>query len=85
MLKILQAGLQQYMNCEVSDVQPGFRKADDQRSNCQHLLDHQKSTGQTPSERPSDLRLSEEEEAENVGGASCHPFAFTFARANVNP
>ncbi|XP_055262562.1 BLOC-1-related complex subunit 6 [Moschus berezovskii] len=31
--------------------------------------------GQTPSERPSGLRLSEEEEAENVGGASCHPRA----------
>ena len=26
MLKILQAGLQQYMNCELSDVQAGFRK-----------------------------------------------------------
>ena len=27
MLKILQARLQQYMNCEVPDVQAGFRKA----------------------------------------------------------
>ena len=26
MLKILQASLQQYVNCELSDVQPGFRK-----------------------------------------------------------
>ena len=26
MLKILQAGLQQYMNCELPDVQAGFRK-----------------------------------------------------------
>ena len=26
MLKILQARLQQYVNCELSDVQPGFRK-----------------------------------------------------------
>ena len=26
MLKILQAGLQQYMNCELLDVQVGFRK-----------------------------------------------------------
>ena len=26
MLKILQASLQQYMNCELSDVQVGFRK-----------------------------------------------------------
>ena len=28
MLKILQARLQQYMNCELSDVQAGFRKAE---------------------------------------------------------
>ena len=40
MLKILQARLQQYMNRELPDVQAGFRN---QRSNCQHLLDHQKS------------------------------------------
>ena len=26
MLKILQAGLQQYVNCELPDVQVGFRK-----------------------------------------------------------
>ena len=26
MLKILQARLQQYMNCELSDVEAGFRK-----------------------------------------------------------
>ena len=26
MLKVLQARLQQYMNCELSDVQAGFRK-----------------------------------------------------------
>ena len=26
MLKILQASLQQYMNCELPDVQAGFRK-----------------------------------------------------------
>ena len=26
MLKILQARLQQYLNCELPDVQPGFRK-----------------------------------------------------------
>ena len=26
MLKILQARLQQYMNCEIPDVQAGFRK-----------------------------------------------------------
>ena len=27
MLKILQARLQQYMNCEIPDIQAGFRKA----------------------------------------------------------
>ena len=35
MLKILQAGFQQYMNCELPDVQAG-----NQRSNYQHPLDH---------------------------------------------
>ena len=43
MLKILQAWLQQYMNCEIPDVQAGFRKGRGQRSNCQHPLDHGKS------------------------------------------
>ena len=44
MLKILQARLQQYMNCELPDVQSHFRKKHrNQRSNCQHPLDHQKS------------------------------------------
>ena len=43
MLKILQARLQQYLNCELPDVQAGFRKGRNQRSNCQHLLDHGKS------------------------------------------
>ena len=38
MLKILQARLQQYVNHKLPDVQAGFRK--DQRSNCQHPLDH---------------------------------------------
>ena len=50
-LKILQARLQQYMNCELPDVQAGFRKGGgktkkrqrNQRSNCQHPLDHGKS------------------------------------------
>ena len=42
MLKILQAKLQQYMNREPPDVQAGFRKGREQRSNCQHLLDHGK-------------------------------------------
>ena len=36
MLKILQARLQQYMNHELPDVQAGFRKQRNQRSNCQH-------------------------------------------------
>ena len=43
MLKILQAKLQQYMNSELPDVQAGFRKGRNQRSNCQHPLVHQKS------------------------------------------
>ena len=35
MLKILQARLQQYMNCELPDVQAGFQKRQrNQRSNC---------------------------------------------------
>ena len=44
MLKILQARLQQYVNCERPDVQAGFRKGKrNQRSNHQFLLDHQKT------------------------------------------
>ena len=45
MLKILQAKLQQYVNCELPDVQAGFRKGRGTRnqSNCQHPLDHRKS------------------------------------------
>ena len=43
MLKILQAKLQQYMNHELPDVQAGFRKDRNQRSNCQHPLFHRKS------------------------------------------
>ena len=42
MLKILQARLQQYVNCELPDVQAGFRKGRGIRSNCQHPLDHWK-------------------------------------------
>ena len=42
-LKILQARLQQYMNYELPDVQAGFRKGRGNRSNCQHLPDHQKN------------------------------------------
>ena len=41
MLKILQARLQQYVNCELPDVQAGFRKGRGTRDQiCQHLLDH---------------------------------------------
>ena len=43
MLKILQANLQQYMNHEIPDVQAGFGSQRNQRSNCQHPLDHGKS------------------------------------------
>ena len=45
MLKILQARLQQYMNCELPGVQAGFRKGRErnQRAHCQHVLDHRKS------------------------------------------
>ena len=43
MAKILQARLQQYKNRELIDVQAGFRKVTNQRSNCQHPLDYQKS------------------------------------------
>ena len=41
MLKIPQARFQQYMNCELPDVQARFRKSQrNQISNCEHLLDH---------------------------------------------
>ena len=43
MLRILQTRLQQYMNGELPDVQAGFRRQRNQRSNCQHLLDQLKS------------------------------------------
>ena len=39
----LRARLQQYVNHELPDVQGGFRKDRNQRSNCQHKLDHRKS------------------------------------------
>ena len=41
MLKILHAGLQEYMNRELPDVQAGFRK--DRETKDQHPLDHQKA------------------------------------------
>ena len=43
MLKILPARLQQYMNCELPDVQAGLEKAEEPEINCQHPVDHQKS------------------------------------------
>ena len=42
MLKILQTKLQHYMNWKLSDVPTGLRN---QRSNCQHPLDHRKTKG----------------------------------------
>ena len=42
MLKVLQARLQQYMNCELPDVQAGFRKGRGTGDHCQHPLDHRK-------------------------------------------
>jgi len=44
MLKIYHVRLQQYVNQELLVVQAGFRKRQrNQRSNCQHLLDHRQS------------------------------------------
>ena len=44
MLQILQPRLQQYMNQELPDGQAEFLKRQrNQRSNCQHQLDHRKS------------------------------------------
>ena len=48
MLKILQARLQQHMNRELPDFSMYklyFGKAENQKSHCQHLLDHRKSKG----------------------------------------
>ena len=42
MLKILQARLQQYVNHELHMFKLDLERQRDQRSNCQHLLDHQK-------------------------------------------
>ena len=43
MLKILQARLQQYVNCELPDIQAGFRKHRGTKIKLPILLDHQKS------------------------------------------
>ena len=45
MLKILQARIQQYVNQEFPDVQSGFKKQRNQRSNYEHSLDHWESKG----------------------------------------
>ena len=44
-LKSLKAKLQQFMNWKHPDVQAGFRREKNQRSNCQHPLDHEESKG----------------------------------------
>ena len=44
MLKILQVTLQQYVNCELPDVQTGFRKGKGTRDQIANMaLDHRKS------------------------------------------
>ena len=43
MLKILQTRLQQYVKLELPDVKDAFKRQRNQRSNCQHPLDHRKS------------------------------------------
>ena len=40
MLKILQARLQQYVNCELADIQAGFRNGRGTRDPLDDLLDH---------------------------------------------
>ena len=50
MLKILQVRLQQYMNCEIPDVQAGFRKGRgtrDQIANIRWIIEKQESSRKT--------------------------------------
>ena len=50
MLKILQARLQQYMNCELLDIQAGFRKGRgtrDQIANIHWIIEKQVSSRKT--------------------------------------
>ena len=50
MLKILQARLQQYVNCELPDVQAGFRKGRtmrDQIANTHRIIEKQESSWKT--------------------------------------
>ena len=60
MLKILQARLQQYVNCEHPDIQAGFRKDRGNRSNCQHPLNQRKqgNSRKTFTSASVDVRLS---------------------------
>ena len=49
MLKILQARLHQYMNCEIPDVQAGFRKGRGTRDQSTNIpLKKQESSRKTP-------------------------------------
>ena len=50
MLKILQAKLQQYVNCELPDVQAGFRKGRGTRdpiANIRRIIEKQESSRKT--------------------------------------
>ena len=47
MLKILQARLEQYMNCELPDVQAGFREGRDQIANTRWTMKKQESSRKT--------------------------------------
>ena len=50
MLKVLQARLQQYMNCEIPDVEAGFRKGRgtrDQIANIRWIIKKQESSRKT--------------------------------------
>ena len=48
MLKILQARLQQYVNCEISDVQAGFRKGRGTRDQIANwIIENQESSRKT--------------------------------------
>jgi len=50
MLKILQATLQQYVNCEIPDVQAGFRKGRatrDQIANIHWIIEKEESSRKT--------------------------------------
>ena len=51
MLKIIQARLQQYVNCELPDVQAGFRKGRGTRdliANILWIIEKQESSRKTP-------------------------------------